>query len=314
MLHTIRVRLLLSTLLVFVVAGCSGSNGVDTTPQILFESNWDTALGSSGNAINDGGKWDTGYCSGDLLTVVANDATLNVPGGYNALRTENDTPYCRLLGKLDFQAEGEDFYLRVYFRNDDENDSGVYDHSLEHNSTANGQLMYKGHAGHPDGTFSMRSTLGIYGYPLYGWTLGNPDWMPGDPVADKYTDLDNETWYRLEYYVQFQSPGAQTPARFRFYPRVYSHPDGVLLFDYSTFLQHDYRSTGVTYQGRNDWTLKKLYEEEDDYWFTHDLGSNMMNDLSLGTNGQAGQQTTNMYWYFAAVKIRGDNWVGPITR
>lgn len=106
MLYTIRVfflAVLLSIYSGFILIGCGGgasssnenNNGGNTTPQILFESNWDTALGSSGNAINDGGKWDTGYCSDDLLTVVADDPTLNVPGGYNALRTENDTPYCR---------------------------------------------------------------------------------------------------------------------------------------------------------------------------------------------------------------------------
>lgn len=59
------------------------NNGIDTTLQILFESNWDTALRNNGNTINDGGKWDTGYCSGDLLTVVVDGPMLNVAGGYS---------------------------------------------------------------------------------------------------------------------------------------------------------------------------------------------------------------------------------------
>ncbi len=55
-----------------------GLMGGPFTP--VFASQWETALGNSGNAVTDGGLWnDAGYCGRDDIMEIVSGATLAVP-------------------------------------------------------------------------------------------------------------------------------------------------------------------------------------------------------------------------------------------
>jgi hypothetical protein len=100
-------------------------------PEWLFSSCWETALGSSDNAIQDGGKWDgyhISYYPNDYMTVI-NNPPAGGPGG-NALKTHyiaqpdptsitgNDTWFC-LYGEPGqnhpWLKDLNPLYIRIYW-------------------------------------------------------------------------------------------------------------------------------------------------------------------------------------------------------
>lgn len=260
-------------------------------PSIVFESDWDTAVGTSTAAITDGGKWPNYWefnrgATVQLLAVVQDPSGV---AGRNALRVQQrGSSYAANIQLDDFVAPSQDFYLRFYMMNDDT--SGSADHVATVDTWKYSNLTYLRKS---SGANDWRSTMSMYGcgehYPLNHWS---------PPVR-----LVRGVWYRFEYFVHFVDP-----THIQVHPRVYD-ANGSLLYADADFRQQDYKSGG-TWNGRDDWTLASYYEAG--YSFCVD--PTFVNDFALGNNGQYGAIDTGAFWYFAAVQIRTDTWPGPASR
>jgi hypothetical protein len=82
---------------------------------VVFESNWDTATGTSASAVKDGARWPlydefNGGTSVQLLSVVAGG-----PNGHNALRVQQrGSSFAANLQKPAFMPPSQDYYVRYY--------------------------------------------------------------------------------------------------------------------------------------------------------------------------------------------------------
>jgi hypothetical protein len=254
---------------------------------VLFESNWDTAVGTSFNAVTDGGRWPNywefnGGTGVQLLSVVTGGVE-----GHNALRVQQrGSTYAANLQVDDFALPSTDYYVRYYMRNDDTSGSG--DHIVTVDTWQYPNLTYMRKYG---GASSWQFVISLYGC---GYTYPIGHWGPSLALA-------NGQWYRFEYYVDYVSAN-----RVRVHPRVYNAA-GILILSDADFQQSDYGS--ATWNGRSDWTLASYYAAGYDFC----VDPAFMNELGLGNNGQAGAVDTGRYWYFAGLQIRRDTWPGPVS-
>jgi len=252
---------------------------------VIFESNWDTASGTSRNAVTDGGRWPNYWefnngSSVQLLSVVSGGAN-----GHNALRVQQrGSTYAANLQLDNFKAQSTDYYVRYYMKNDDTSSAG--DHVVTTDTWEFWNLTYMRKMG---GTSSWRFVISMYGcgytYPISHW---------GPPLA-----LSNGQWYRFEYYVHYTNTN-----HIQVHPRVYDAAGNLILSD-ANFQQSDFGS--ASWNGRNDWTLASYYAAGHDFC----VNPTYTNDFGLGNNGQYGAADTGRYWYYSALQIRNDTWPGP---
>ena len=252
--------------------------------EVVFESNWDTATGTAGSAVNDGGRWPNYWefnnGSGvQLLSVVGGGVN-----GHNALRVQQrGSSYAANVQLDDFLPPSTDYYLRYYMKNDDTSSAGDHVVTVDTYNYSNLTFMRKYGSGS-----SWRFVVSLYGC---GFTYPIGHWGPTQTLA-------NGQWYRFEYHVDYV--GA---SRVQVHPRVYDAAGNLVLSD-ADFRQEDYGS--ASWNGRSDWTLASYYAAG--YSFCVDPA--WMNDLGLGNNGQYGAGDTGRYWYFSAVQVRTDRWPG----
>jgi hypothetical protein len=253
---------------------------------ILFESNWDTAAGTSSAAVTDGGRWPNywefnGGTSVQLLSVVTGGV-----GGHNALRVQQrGSTFAANLQLDNFAAPSTDYYVRYYMKNDDTSSAG--DHIVTADTYQYANLTYLRKVGGPT---SWQHYISLYGC---GYTYPIGHWTPS-------TRLANGQWYRFEYYVHYTASN-----RVQVHPRVYNAA-GTLIFSDADFRQSDFGS--ASWNGRSDWTLASYYAAGYDFC----VDPTWMNDLGLGNNGQFGAADTGLYWYFAGLQLRSDTWPGPL--
>lgn len=254
-------------------------------PAVVFQSTWDTATGTSREAVTDGGRWpnywefnrNTGV---QLLSVVPDGVN-----GHHALRVEQrGSALAANLQLDDFIAPSHDYYLRYYMRNDDT--SRAADHVVTVDTYQYPNLTFMRKAGSPTGWNIISSFYGC------GYTDPIGHWGP----AQK---LSNGAWYRFEYFVHFVDA-----THIRVHPRVYDAA-GTLILSEDDFRQSDFGST--VWKGRNTWTLSSYYAAGNAFC----VRPQWTNDLGLGNNGQQGATVTGLAWYFSAVEIRTDGWPGP---
>lgn len=261
------------------------SNSAASTPEI-FQSNWDTASGTSANAVSDGGRWPSYWefnrgTNVQLLSVVPGGVN-----GHNALRVlQRGSTYAANLQIDNVVGQSHDYYLRYYMRNDDTSSAG--DHTVTGDTYQYPNLTFMRKYGSPTGWTFVSSFYGCgYTYPIGHWG-----------PAQKMT---NGQWYRFEYFVHFVDS-----THIEVHPRVYDS-SGTLIMSDADFQQSDIGSS--SWNGRSDWTLASYYAAGQSFC----VQPEWVNDLGLGNNGQQGADDTGLAWYFSAVEIRPDRWPGPV--
>jgi hypothetical protein len=254
---------------------------------VLFESNWDTAAGTSFTAVTDGARWPdywefNGGAAVQLLSVVAGG-----PNGHNALRVQQrGSSFAANLQLDNFAPPSTDFYVRYYMKNDDTSTSGDHTATAEIYHYENLTYMRK-----YSGATDWRMVVSMFGCG-YVYPIGH--WSPA-------LKLTSGQWYRFEYYVHYVSPN-----RIQVHPRVYDAL-GTPIFSDADFQQSDYAS--ALWNGRNNWTLASYYAAGFDFC----VDPTYVNEFGLGNNGQQFATDTGRYWYYAALQIRSDTWAGPVS-
>ncbi len=261
---------------------------------VLFQSNWDTAAGTSTTAVTDGGQWPNYWEFNNGTGVQLISVVSGGPNGHNALRVQQrGSTFAANVQINDVVPLATDFYVRYYMRNDDTSGSG--DHIVTPDTW-----------GYPNLTY-MRKYSGASGWnfvvSMYGCGFVYPisHWGPSLKLA-------NGQWYRFEYYVHYVDA-----THIQVHPRVYNAAGALILSD-ADFLQEDYLAGG-TWNGRQDWTLASYYAGGFNFCVdpsvaTHAGGHNLTN-FGMGNNGQTGAVDNGLFWYYAAVQIRNDTWPGP---
>jgi len=299
----------------------AGNLTVSGGGEIVWFSDWSTALGQTTNAITDGGKWNgeiahNGY-DPLLLTVV--DPAFAVPGGGNTLRvTQLGDPYYHALNKDVIDEWSDSYFMRVYFRNNDI--SNPWDHPYEAAYDHDPHTIYLSKTENASGDWNARlyprgNIDGTPSWPV--WWFGIVKTSAPTQTYDQYKPFDRDTWYRYELHLEITQLGS--PTYYRLWPRWYSvnnpgvDDDGTLLFDYRDYGQEDYND--AYWRGANDWTLEKYYDEG---WVFHtntspQVGYHEFERITLGNNGQSGSQDHDplTYWYFAQFAVSTTDWCGP---
>jgi uncharacterized protein YjdB len=279
-----------TTTLTATSEGKSGTASITVTVVppggVVFESNWNTAVGTSVAAVRDGTRWlnyweFNGGTTVQLLSVVAGGP----PGYANALKVvQRGSSYAANLQQDNVLPPSTDFYVRDYMRNDDNSSAG--DHIVTVDTWDYANLTFMRKYGSASGWRYVSSLYGCgYTYPIGHW---------GPSVA-----LSNGVWYRFEYFVHFVDA-----THVQVHTRVYDAAGTQILGD-ADIQQSDFG--GATWNGRSDWTWASYYAAG----YSFCVNPVKVTSFALGNNGQAGAADTGLPWYFAGIQIRTDRWPGP---
>src|SRR5436853_1999876 len=228
---------------------------------VLFQSNWDTAAGTSTTAVTDGGRWPNYWEFNNGTGVQLISVVSGGPNGHNALRVQQrGSTFAANVQINDVVPLATDFYVRYYMRNDDTSGSG--DHIVTTDTWGYANLTYLRKYGSASG---WNFVVSMYGcaeiYPLRHW---------GPSLK-----LANGQWYRFEYYVHYVDA-----THIQVHPRVYNAAGALILSD-ADFLQEDYLAGG-TWNGRQDWTLASYYAGGFTFCVDPDRKSTRLNSSHLG--------------------------------
>jgi N-acetylneuraminic acid mutarotase len=313
---------------------------------VVFESNWTTGTGADSDAIMDRGSatpwsdWNDGsggslQAGAHIMEVVSN---VGLPLPYtNALRVQqrgstgpNPNAWADVRKNEFIATPNTDYYVRFYFKTNDVNGT-TQDHGVEPwNGHATDDLTYLNKNEGPSG-WGFRLTIGVNAtdghggpWPIQHWNLVDCGGVCS-AMNQNYQPLAYNTWYRLEYWVQFMSPD-----HIRVHPRVYNAA-GTLLYDKANFVQDGYLSDAGAVcprppltGGTNDWRLDRWYSRivtgcnpGGDFQVnptptpgTGQRGTTLQGFL-MGNNGQNEAQNTGLFWYYAGLQIRTDTWPDP---
>ena len=267
------------------MAGCLAPNDA-YGGDVVFESNWSTAAGTSRSAVTDGGRWKNYWefnngTGGQLLSVVPGFG----PGGRNALKVvQRGERAAANLQQDKVVRPSTDFYVRFYMRNDDTSAAGDHIVTVDFRQYANLTFMRKSSA-----SDSWQFFISLYGcgfiYPIGHWSPS--------------VTLSRGAWYRFEYHVHFVDA-----THVQVHPRVYDAGGAQIIGD------GDVRQQGwgsVLWNGRNDWTLASYYTAGHSFC----VQPGALTKFGVGNNAQQGATDTGLAWYFASVQIRTDWWPGP---
>jgi hypothetical protein len=272
--------------------GKSGASAITVTAAtgggVVFQSNWTTALGQTAAALQDlsapFGAWPLWQDGGNqILTVVTGG-----PAGYaNALRVQQRGGTAT--GWADVTATNllppsQDFYVRFYMRNDDNQYDG--DHIVVNEIYSWANLTYiRKFATATDWRYSNNIYGCGYTYPIGHW-FGR-------------LALTNGLWYRFEYWIHYVDA-----THMQVHQRIYD-ASGALLMGDADIQQEDYGAT--LWNGSNTWTLASYYAAGNSFC----VDPVKMTNFSMGNNGQQGAADTGLFWYYAGVQVRTDHWAGP---
>src|SRR5260370_17774134 len=181
--------------------GISGKSALTITQPVtgggvVFQSDWTSGTGLSASAISDGGRWQNYWefnnGTGIQLMSVVDGASVNAPGGRNALKVlQRGSTLAANLQQANILPATTDYYLRVYMRNDDT--SPPADHVVTLDTWYYGNLLYvRKYSSVAEWNFRTGVLGWGYTYPIGYWT---------PPVT-----LSHGVWYRFEYYVPYVAP------------------------------------------------------------------------------------------------------------
>lgn len=251
-------------------------------PVLAFQSEWDTATGTSTSAVQDGGTWGLFNGSG-LLTVIA--ATSGFPTT-NVLRVGANGTASH---QIDFDlgaapSVGSSLWYRCYLKYvSTSNDLGAQ-HFIQPDSTYT----------HP---WNWRWTT-----PRGGTAVGL-EWALIDRLNNSQfsgslfeVELTIGTVYRLEYELRRTATGS-----FKMYPRIYLGDSETITFDSDDFLD-SYSGSGT--EGQSLTTLDTAIPNVN-------LNTDMTT-VELGNNGPSGASSVvTDYWQTAAWAVSTEDWIGP---
>lgn len=272
--------------------GNAGGFGAGGSVELVFESDWGTALGSSDEAMRDGGAWDTVYCQSapQTLTVVEG-APLGWTKTPHVLRLQQLGPtICGTLEKEGAVPPSTTHWGRLYFRNDET--TTTHNHVVTYNPIGAIQVALWNRSGAPDG---FRPFIRTY-YDEAGATTSYPTnlWNPSIQGVG-LASLSNGTWYRYEWMMEYV-----TPTTYRIHPRIYDM-SGRLLHDEATYFQNDYPQSGTA-------SLASWYTSGDAFGFSD---VSLATRFGLGNEGPATSPSSGEYWYHADVALSLEGWIGP---
>ncbi|PYO44466.1 MAG: hypothetical protein DMD29_00320, partial [Gemmatimonadetes bacterium] len=283
-----------------ITATSEGQSGtasitVTATPPggVVFQSDWSTATGTAFTTVTDGGRWmnywEFNNGTGVQLMSVVSGASINGPGGRNALKVLQRGPtYAANVQQDNVLPPSTDFYVRFYMRNDDTSPNGDHIVTVDTWGYSNLTFMRK-----TSSNTAWQFVISMYGC---GFTYPIGHWGPTNAT------LSHGVWYRFEYYVHFVDP-----THIQVHPRVYD-ASGTQIFGDAEFRQEDYGASGsLSFGGRDDWTLASFYAAGHSFC----VDPTMLTHFGMGNNGQAGAADTGLAWYFTGVQLRTDRWPGP---
>jgi len=265
---------------------------VDDSENILFQSSWNTATGSSLNAINDGGAWhyaprgppvqDPVVSSGgpggnNFLNMVSPGGGGPANGHATEWHIDQDKPF----------GDPDDLYIRVYFRmHQDWVDARSDSLPMSHWFTGVEDATPSGNDG--------RLTKHYLSFEGETTDLPNvQDWSIrienyGDGKYGANMNIETERWYCYEIHVE-----SVTPTMERWYVRL----DGEDITDQYRCVADDDNPNGPQWGEYLDETYADgrgfTNEEHNNFWHTvYD------------------QITANSGWDVAAIEVRDDRWPG----
>jgi hypothetical protein len=284
--------------------------------ELLFQSTWGTATGSSENALQDGGLWPTfGGCAGnayDVLTVVEGSALgwTRTPNVFRTTMRGGSGEMCGAIYREPALPASTTHWGRMYFRSDEDEWSGA-GHNYSYNFQGDIHCVFFNHKGYEAGwnpdvnvKYDHEGLLWTDRFPgerINKWRLKS---APGG-ITPTENDilLDHQTWYRYEWMIEYL-----TATTWRFYPRIYS-PAGALLYDTndyymiaeSTTLQNWYDTNGASGpEGESTGGVFGMHPTE---------GIARMRNLGIGNEGRPGPDT-GKHWYTADFALSLDGWIG----
>jgi hypothetical protein len=265
----------------------------------LFASDWSTALGSTPNALTDGGRWTRLVeCGGSYTSVlsVVEGAPLGWTLTPNVLRvTQRGPTFC---GDVEVNsgsarpAPSQTHWGRFFFRND-ETANGHW-HPIRYNTTGTVQSVpwarFGGMSGVAVGPNTSRTGAGVsLPYPYN-------QWVPGASPGSGSVRLANATWYRYEWMKEYVSALA-----YRIYPRIYALAGGAPLYDYTSFYQND------NADGPSSHSLESWYAAGNTFGVTD---ADLARNFGIGNEGPGGSSDSNQSWYLGSVRISTGGWIG----
>jgi hypothetical protein len=178
---------------------------------------------------------------------------------------------------------GASYFIRMYIRVEDENQYSF--HSVNVNSMGDVQVPLWA---------IFDPVAGVDYSPKLTLAHPNPsairDWRPRMKIR-------MGQWYRFEWHVEIFNVANRAA---RIWPRIYDMA-GTMVADASAYIQEANPGSPLT--------LQQWYDNGGFHRFT-DL--EMARKFGLGYEGPAGAADNGRKWYYAAVEIRPDRWVGPV--
>jgi hypothetical protein len=251
------------------------------TGSAFFRSDWTSGTGNTTSAVQDGGKWNQSYCSHNDVLAVVPGSTVGWTATANVLQVTNrGETRCWQIETTNSVPQGQSYYIRFYAMVDNENQTNFHPVAVNVGDGVTPTQMSPWSIESPTtNTWQVAHRYSRLPYNDYGWKAA-----PG---------LQRRVWYRFEYFVELLPN-----ARFRVWPRVYDMA-GNLVLDARNYTHLDGGSR----------TLQQFHDGGGTSPY-HSLDA--LRRFGVGYEGSAGASASGGRWYYAAVEIRGGNWVGPV--
>lgn len=277
-----------------------GGRVASAPPSYVFQSNFANSTGTGASAILDGTTWSRAAGDNHEVVTAASCGFDAVVPSYtgNVYRTE----FRGREGGAQVQQdaaypESTSHYGRLFFKTTapDRNDHGVV-----YNGIRNGLT--------PDvNVFQINNMRRLSG-GTDQWRLGVGHLFPY-PFGVMFSPLlDNDTWYRYEWHVEFA-----TATTMRVWPRVYVGNSSTILYDAADFdnaLEGSTYSTLLDYfdtEGANRYSSLGILNGDDS-----DANAVAARRFAIGDEGpNSDDPGAGTYQWFAGIAISTSDWVGP---
>jgi uncharacterized protein YjdB len=277
--------------------GVSGSSTIDVTAApppppttLLFASDWSTALGTSGNAILDGGTWDNTIDGGgpanrlEVISPAGLDFPADMTGVLKVLHRNNNSEYWNVnsVGAWTLPPVGGSLYFRLYFRHDVAGSGGSMLHTVQTGPPGNcpytAELQFQ----------KVSETQIDFVISHYGGSSSSSN------AHDWTVRLNKNQTYRVE--EQYTRMGTNS---WKVHARVYDSND-ILIKDDADFVDEYTGQTMASWTG----TITSA---------TDCLRNKMIGNPGDG-NGRGSTDTAHQQIYYGGFAVSHTGWIGPYVR
>jgi len=278
---------------------------------VLFSSDWDTALGTSDNALGDGGVYSHVVAGEPYvdLEVFEPDHPVLAGNNYLAVWLEGNDHWGGVYEWDVWLTTAEDIYFRFYQR--------TYPHNVapDYIDFTSGHFVQPFQVYPGDLALSTNTLFGINNADATQWSAyiasvahGGYKWpYPYNRV--RLGGLDTGKWYRIECYIHYframeeDAGEGQTRVPTHTFFKIYDEND-ILVKDTNDWILGDGYPPG---HATPDYTLQEWYDMGRYYWMEGNA-----NSWNMGCNGPASASGTGRAVDYAAAEIRDDTWPGPV--